>query len=100
MAIIVEEDKNKVNVVRLLGWVAIFIVIGISVYYVFFAAPDLVTITPPPGFATIEPISQVSLQPSDVLNNATFQSLQQPTFALPTPSGPAGVGRSNPFVSP
>lgn len=100
MAIIVEEDRNRVNVVRLVGWLTILVLIAVSVYYVFFSAPAAVIITPPPGYAAIEPISQVNLVPSAVLNNPEFQALQPPSFALPTPSGPASVGRPNPFISP
>jgi hypothetical protein len=100
MAIVVEEERNRVNLGRLLGWVVFLIVVGVAVYYIFFAAPELVTISPPAGVQAIEPITQFTLNPADVLNSATFTSLKPPSFPLPTPTGPATVGRSNPFIAP
>ncbi len=98
MAIVVEENKNRVNVVRLLGWLGILVILGASVYYVFFAAPEVVVILPPSNFEYVMPLAQVTLHPEDVLNSAAFQSLKPPSFPLPTPQGPAAVGRSNPVV--
>lgn len=100
MAIIVEEEKNKVNLIRLGGWLVILVVFGAAIYYVFFAAPELVIIAPPPSFSMIAPITQVALHPEDVLNSPAFTALKTPPFALPTPQGPAPVGRSNPFIAP
>ncbi len=100
MAIIVEEEKNSVNIIRIAAWGTIAIVICVAAYYIFFAAPDLVVISPPAGFEDIEPVSQFKLQPEDVLNSPDYQALKPPSFPLPTPTGPAAVGRTNPFISP
>jgi hypothetical protein len=98
MAIIIEENKNKVDGVRLLGWLGIIIVIGAAIYYLFFAAPEAVVISPPANFTEIAPLAQVNLNPEDVLNSAAYTALKAPPFALPTPQGPASVGRPDPFV--
>lgn len=100
MAIVVEEDRNRGNSLRILGWVAILILLGAAIYYIFFAAPELVTISPPANFQNIAPLSQITLHPEDVLNSAAFQALKPPAFPLPTPQGPAAVGRVNPFITP
>lgn len=100
MAIIVEEEKNGVNLVRLLGWLGVLGVIASAVYYVFFAAPELISIKPPENFTNITPIAAITLHPENVLNSQTFNALKPPPFPLPTAKGPAGVGRANPFVSP
>ena len=101
MAIIVEEERgNRIDIVRIAGWGVILIVLGAAIYYIFFAAPQLVTISPPPGYSSIAPISGLSIQPENVLNGAAYQALKQPNFPLPTPSGPAPVGRLNPFIAP
>jgi hypothetical protein len=100
MAIIIEEEKNRVNIFRLLGWLAITLIVVAGAYYIFFAAPELVTISPPASFQNITPIAQLPLRPEDVLNSQPFQALKSPPFPLPTPQGPAAVGRSNPFVAP
>lgn len=100
MAIVVEEEQNKVNLMRLGGWLAILIAFGAAIYYIFFAAPELVVISPPASLTTITPIAQVALHPEDVLNSPSFTALKAPPFALPSPAGPAPVGRPNPFISP
>ena len=100
MAIIIEEEKKRVNIVSIVGWVVILGILGATAYYLFFISPELAVIVPPSDFQTITPIAQVSLQPEDVINSAGFQSLKAPTFPLPDPHGPAAVGRSNPFLAP
>ncbi len=98
MAIVVEEEKSRANPGRLFGWLGVIVILAVAVYYILFAAPELVVIPPPAGFATIAPISSASLHPEDVLNSPTFRALSQPSFSLPTSTGPAGVGRPNPFL--
>jgi hypothetical protein len=99
MAIIVEEKKNGIDLVKLVAWIIVAIVVIVAAYYIFFAAPELVNVALPSGLQVITPISQVSLHPSDVLNNPTFETLKPPSFPLPSPQGPAPVGRTDPFVS-
>ncbi len=98
MAIIVDEERKSTNLMGLLGWAVVIVVLIVAAYYIFFAAPELVVISPPAGYQAIAPLSQVTLQPADVLNK--IQALTQPSFALPTPQGPAAVGRANPFIAP
>jgi len=99
MAIIVEEDKGKSNIGKIVGALAILGIIGASVYYIFFAAPELVIIAPTGALSTIAPIAQVSLHPEDVINSASFQALK-PGIPAPSSTGPGTVGRSNPFILP
>ncbi len=99
MAIIIEEEGNKMNVVHLVGWLVFFAVVVVAAYYLFFASPQLIVVPPPNGYENIAPIAGYTIQPQDVLQSPAFQALKQPPFPLPSPSGPA-VGRSNPFVAP
>jgi hypothetical protein len=100
MAIVVEEERSKVNIIQLLGWFTVLGVVGASLYYLFFAAPDLVVIPPPPSFTAVAPLSSISVSPESVLNSPAYTALKAPPFPLPTPQGPAQVGRVNPFVAP
>ena len=100
MAIIVEEEKSSINLIRLVGWLVVLGVIAAAAYYIFFAAPGIVKVTPPASFESISPAAQFTLQPEDVLNSPAFQALKAPPFPLPTAQGPAQVGRTNPFLSP
>ena len=100
MAIIVEEERSGVNIVRLLGWLTVIAVVGVAAYYLFFVSPESVTISPPAGFQSVTLVSQFTSRPEDLINGSAFQALKPPSFPLPTPQSPAAVGRLNPFVAP
>ena len=100
MAIIVEEEKSGANIAVVVGWIVIIGIIGAAAYYIFFKAPELVILPGGGGAANFPAVSQFSVQPEQVLNSAAFQNLKESSVPLPTPQGPAPVGRSNPFVSP
>lgn len=101
MAIIVEEQKRaSLNFIQIIGWTAIILILCLAVYYIFFSTPELVTIPAPAGLAEVAPLTQATLHPEDVLNSPAFQALQASSIPLPTPTGPAPVGRSDPFIAP
>jgi hypothetical protein len=99
MAIVVEEGKKSANVMGLLGWLVVFVVIGCSIYYIFFAAPQLVVIPPTGNLSTIAPITQLNLNPQQVIGSPAFTALTS-TIVLPTPQAPVSVGRPDPFIVP
>ncbi len=99
MAIIVEEGKKKTNILGIAAWVVFLIILGASLYYIFFAAPELVVLPDTGSLNAIAPIASLSLHPQDVVGSAAFKALQS-TVTPPSPSGPVSVGRSNPFVAP
>ncbi len=100
MAIIIEEEKSKSGLVRIIGWVVVFIVFIVAIYYIFFVTPQLVIIEPSGSLSTIEPIVENPVNPDSVLKSAAFQALQQPTVPMvPTSTGGTG-SRSNPFIAP
>ena len=99
MAIIVEEGEKKSNILGILGWLVFLALAAAAVYYVFFAQPQLVAIPATGELSAIAPIAQNSLQPETVLQSGAFQALVS-TITLPTPQGPASVGRRDPFISP
>lgn len=99
MAIVVEEGERKSNWLGIIGWVVFLGIIGAAAYYVFFVQPQLVTIPASGNLGTVAPIANIALHPEAVLQNPEFQTLNS-NIVLPSPSGPAGVGRSNPFIAP
>lgn len=99
MAIVIEEDKGTSHSPAILGWVVIIGVLVAAGYYLFLAPPPTVDITPPSNYATIAPIAQINFDPSRLVNSPAFQALTS-SIAEPTSTGPAGVGRQNPFVAP
>lgn len=100
MAIIVEEGGRKNgNIVGIIGWLVFLAAAAAAVYYIFFAQPALVPIPASGTIGTIAPIANVSLQPQSVIGAPAFQALTS-TIPLPTPQGPAAVGRTDPFIAP
>jgi hypothetical protein len=99
MAIIVEEGEKKTNIFAIIGWVIFLGIVLATVYYVFFAQPQLVVIPSTGSLNAIAPITQVALHPDAVIQNPEFQALHS-TVTLPTAQGPAPVGRTNPFIAP
>ncbi|HEX4104209.1 MAG TPA: hypothetical protein VHZ04_01890 [Candidatus Paceibacterota bacterium] len=101
MAIIIEEEKNNTRgLAQAAGWLVMLIVLGAAAYYLFFAPAGTSTVTPPASFSEIASLTQLSVSPQAVLQSPQFTSLKSPSFPLPAPSGPAAVGRPNPFIAP
>ena len=94
MPIVVEGEKSGVGIVRFLMWLAILVIAGTSVYYVFFVEPQLVDVAIPKELEQIDPLVSVSLSPEEVIN--VLESLR-PHVAPPVAGN---AGRSNPFVAP
>jgi hypothetical protein len=100
MAIIVEEgEKNNGKILSAIGWLIFFGIVAAAAYYVFFAQPELVVLPSAGSLSTIAPITQLALHPDAVIQNPAFQVLNS-NITLPTPQGPAPVGRTDPFVAP
>jgi capsule polysaccharide export protein KpsE/RkpR len=98
MAIIIEEERKRSNFTGLIGWLVIFVVIVVAVYYVFFAAPQLVIITPTDTISSIAPIAQASLSVNTILQDPAFKALN-PSLIPPVATTTSG-GRPNPFIAP
>jgi hypothetical protein len=99
MAIVVEEGEKRPSILGFAGWFVFLLIAAAAVYYIFFAQPQLVAIPATGNLGTIAPLTQLQLDPTSVIQAPAFEALTS-TIALPTPQGPAGVGRPNPFVSP
>jgi hypothetical protein len=99
MAIIVDEGEKKTNLFGIIGWVVFLGIAAASVYYIFFAQPELVVIPATGSLGTIAPIASTAIQPSAVIQSGAFQALTS-TVPLPTPQGPVSVGRTDPFIAP
>jgi hypothetical protein len=99
MAIIVEEEKKRSNLLGIAGWVVFLGIALASIYYIFFTAPALVPIEASGSLSIIAPIVTANIDPQSVVNGTQFKSLQS-TITVPTPQSPNSVGRSDPFIAP
>lgn len=96
MAIVIEEEKNGVNIMKIVIWLMPIAIFGAVVYYLFFSKPELVDIAAPPTFQNIDFLAEISINPEEVVNNPAFRSLRQ-NASTPLPGN---AGRSNPFIAP
>ena len=94
MAIIVEEEKNKIGFGALFAWLVTLAVIGFIVYYIFFQKPESIELVPPSSLKDAVQLSKIDLNPEDILDNPQFKSLKQ---YIPLPQS-GNAGRSNPFL--
>jgi flagellar basal body-associated protein FliL len=96
MAIVIEEEKNKINILSIITWLVIIVIIGLAVYYIFFSQPQLIEVATPSSFQNINPLAKINISPENVINGPAFQSLKS-TITLPAPGN---AGRGNPFLMP
>lgn len=95
MAIVVEEEKrSSLNIIGVMMWGLVIVAIGLAAYYLFFKRPELIPITVPANFQNAESLSNIQLNPEEVLENSTFKALK----TLVNPVKPEGVGKANPFL--
>ena len=95
MAIFIEEENKGGS--KWFGFGVMFIVlviIGASVYYLFFVQPELINTAVPIKLQSINDILQLTqFKPTDVLNGSFYKSLKQ---VVPPPSPPP-AGNASPF---
>jgi hypothetical protein len=96
MAIIIEEEKNKISLISIATWLVVLLIIGLAVYYIFFSQPELVEIAAPAAIQNLDPLRKINISPDEIVNSPAFHSLKS-TVTLPTPGN---TGRSNPFLAP
>ncbi|HVO28538.1 MAG TPA: hypothetical protein VMT81_00965 [Candidatus Paceibacterota bacterium] len=99
MAIVIEEEKKNSNIAPFIGWFVILGILAVAAYYIFLAPPPAAVVSPPPQLADITALTQIGSSQVNVVSSTQFQSLRQ-YITEPTSTGPAPIGRTNPFVSP
>ena len=94
MAILIEEEKRKINWFALVIVVLIVIAIVGATYYLFFAPTPLIEKVVPSSVQSLQVLSNIKLQPELIINNPKFQVLK--TYINPMETGT--VGKDNPFL--
>jgi hypothetical protein len=96
MAIVIEQEKRKINWFSLASVLLLVVVIGVSIYYLFFASTPLVEKVAPARLQSIQELSLIKLQPEAVISSPYFQVLKQYVNPIEIQSG--AVGKINPFA--
>jgi len=94
MAIIIEEEKRKINLFALAVVALVIITIVGGTYYLFFAPTPLIEKVTPSSVKSLEALSNIKLQPELIINNPKFQILK--TYINQLETGTAG--KNNPFL--
>ncbi len=96
MAIIIEEEKRKINWFAVALILSLVIIIGAAIYYLFFASIPLVEKVVPPRLQSLQELSSIKLQPETIISDSRFQILKQ--YVNPIEIQTNSIGKTNPFL--
>ncbi len=95
MALILEEKKDAAgSVMNLLVWLVLLVVLASGSYYLFFKNPELVPISPPPGFSETQAVASLTLDPEAVIRSLESRGFKS---QITVPQSETR-GRANPFL--
>lgn len=93
MAIIVEQEKKKVNWITALSVAVFLVVVFFGGYYLFFKQPELIDVVAPAELERLRVISSVRFDPREVVDSPIFQGLRDFAGTVTAPQ----TGKANPF---
>ncbi len=96
MAIIIEQEKRKINWFAFILIILLVAIIGAVIYYLFFAATPFVERVIPSRLQSLNELSSIKLEPEAVINNPSFQILKQYVNSIEIQDN--FVGKANPFA--
>jgi len=94
MAIVIEEEKRKINWLSIGIIILIISTVVIAVYYLFFAPVPFIEKIAPARLQSLQDLSMIKLEPEAIVSSPNFQILRR--YVNPIEIGP--VGKNNPFV--
>lgn len=97
MAIVLENEKKKIDWNFILSLMAVAGIIGSAIVYLFFVNPETVQQLTTPEQKTIDEFSKLRFRPEEILNSTAFQGLRT-VVPMIAPSE-AEIGKLNPFVA-
>ncbi len=93
MAILVNDNSQARPKGKLITVIVVVVLLGLGVYYLFFAPTPFIEVVAPDQLRPITNISKIQLDPSKILNSPIYQSLRE---QVPAPAA-GSAGRPNPF---
>ncbi len=94
MAILMEEEKRKINWFTLAIVVAVVVILGSAIYYIFFVSPSTIEVIIPSRLKLLQETEQLKFDPNEILNNDALKNLKSQVV----PVIPEPAGNSNPFL--
>lgn len=78
MAIIIEQEKRKINLFVVATTAIVIGIVGAGVYYLFFINPGAIEMTIPgaSNLKLLKETTQIKFNPNEVFENAAFKKLQ------------------------
>ena len=96
MAIIIEEEKRKINWFAAALILLLVTIIGAAIYYLFFASIPLIERVTSPRLQSLQELSSIKLEPEAIINDPRFQILKQ--YVNPIEIQTNSIGKTNPFL--
>ena len=97
MAIVIEEEGNKTNLVQVVTWLSVLGIVIVAVYFIFFADPGIINYATPDNIKNINALAPVSKNPN--LDPTQISgTLDKSLKTLVTLPQPGNAGRANPFL--
>ena len=93
MAILIEEEKKKINWFALLSIIVVAGILFATVYYLFFINPESIEVIVPHRLKVLEQVEQIKFNPAEILDNPILRNLTQKV----APIIPEPTFNSNPF---
>lgn len=76
MAIVIEQEKRRMNWF-VIGVIAVIVLIlALAVYYLFFISPIFIEVVLPLPLKELESISRITLNPAEIFNQSVLKNLQ------------------------
>ena len=94
MAISVGEERNTKMMMKIVAGAIVVVALVVATYILFFTKPPQIEVFAPPEVQTISQISEISVDPSVVINSPEYKALKE--HVLPPNLGE--FGRTNPFA--
>lgn len=94
MAILMEEEKIKIDWFILAIIIAIIVILGSAIYYIFFINPSTIEVIIPSRLKLLQETEQLTkFNPDEVLNNSALKNEPQVKPIIPEPAS-----NPNPFL--
>ncbi|MEK7634383.1 MAG: hypothetical protein AAB396_00640 [Patescibacteria group bacterium] len=87
MAILMEEEKRKIDWFILAIIVAIVVILSSAIYYIFFINPSTIEVIIPSRLKLLQETEQlIKFDPNEVLNNSALKNEPQVKIIIPEPA--------------